>query len=102
RLGSLSGGQRQRALVAQGLAQRSAVLLLDEPSTGLDGPAREAIATALADAAAAGTTVVHVPPDLDEAASAGHCLLLREGRLLAAGAPAAVLTGTTLDAAWGL
>lgn len=36
RLSSLSGGQRQRAFLAQGLAQRADVLLLDEPATGLD------------------------------------------------------------------
>lgn len=35
-LGELSGGQRQRALLGQGLAQRADILLLDEPTTGLD------------------------------------------------------------------
>ncbi|MFF5986780.1 zinc ABC transporter ATP-binding protein AztA [Prauserella flavalba] len=102
RLGSLSGGQRQRALVAQGLAQRSRVLLLDEPTTGLDVPARRTIAAALADAAAAGTAVVHVTHDLAEADRADHCLLLRDGRLLAEGPPTAVLTQDALDTAWGL
>ncbi|PXY29128.1 hypothetical protein BAY59_16020 [Prauserella coralliicola] len=102
RLGSLSGGQRQRALVAQGLAQRSGVLLLDEPATGLDVPARRAIAAALTAAAAAGTAVVHVTHDLAEADRADHCLLLRDGRLLAEGPPAAVLTQDALDTAWGL
>lgn len=47
RLGELSGGQRQRALVAQGLAQESDLLLLDEPTTGLDAEARERISAVL-------------------------------------------------------
>ncbi|MEU6644505.1 zinc ABC transporter ATP-binding protein AztA [Saccharomonospora sp. NPDC046836] len=102
RLGSLSGGQRQRALVAQGLAQRADVLLLDEPTTGLDGPAREAITDALAGEAARGAAVVHVTHDLAEADRADHCLLLGKGRLLAEGPPAGVLTADALDTAWGL
>lgn len=102
RLGTLSGGQRQRVLVAQGLAQRSDVLLLDEPATGLDATARDAIAAALADAASRGTAVVHVTHDLSEAAHADHCLLLAGGHLLAEGPPAEVLTGDAVAAAWGL
>lgn len=102
RLGSLSGGQRQRALVAQGLAQRSAVLLLDEPAAGLDAPAQRAISTALADAAADGVTVVHATHDLAEADRADHCLLLGDGRLVAEGTPNEVLTTGRLETAWGL
>ncbi|MFC4002414.1 zinc ABC transporter ATP-binding protein AztA [Prauserella oleivorans] len=102
RLGTLSGGQRQRVLVAQGLAQRSDILLLDEPTTGLDGPARDIIAGALTDTAARGAAVVHVTHDLADAARADHCLLLSGGRLLAEGAPAEVLTDDAVEAAWGL
>ena len=42
-LGELSGGPRQRVMVAQALVQRAAVLLLDEPLTGLDLPSRQII-----------------------------------------------------------
>ncbi|SOD62221.1 zinc/manganese transport system ATP-binding protein [Streptomyces zhaozhouensis] len=100
-LGSLSGGQRQRALVAQGLAQRPEVLLLDEPTAGLDAEARERIAAALAEAGAAGTTVVHATHDLHLALDADHCLLLADGRPLAEGRPAEVLTPEALRRAWG-
>ncbi|WP_199429642.1 zinc ABC transporter ATP-binding protein AztA [Qaidamihabitans albus] len=90
-LGALSGGQRQRALVAQGLAQESDLLLLDEPAAGLDMTARRHIAEALADATARGVTVVHATHHLDDAMRAEHCLLLREGLLVAEGSPAGIL-----------
>ncbi|TCP54244.1 zinc/manganese transport system ATP-binding protein [Tamaricihabitans halophyticus] len=102
RLSTLSGGQRQRALVAQGLAQNSAVLLLDEPTAGLDLAAKEAITAALNTAAAAGATVVQVTHELTDAANADHCVLLSEGRVLDTGAPSAVLTEDALRTAWGL
>ncbi|UED88768.1 metal ABC transporter ATP-binding protein [Streptomyces profundus] len=100
-LGSLSGGQRQRALVAQGLAQRPELLLLDEPTAGLDAEAGRRVATALDTAVAEGTTVVHATHDLGLALRADHCLLLAHGRLLAEGPPAEVLTPEALRRAWG-
>lgn len=95
-LGELSGGQRQRTLIAQGLAQESDLLLLDEPTTGLDPEARERIATLLAELVADGTTVVQATHDLEAARSADACLLLRDGRLNAQGEPGQVLTTTAL------
>ncbi|GAA3662994.1 zinc/manganese transport system ATP-binding protein [Lentzea atacamensis] len=91
RLSSLSGGQRQRALLAQAFAQDSDLLLLDEPDAGLDSQARQDISAAMADARANGVTVVHVTHDLIEASRADHCLLLQNGRLIAAGDPRTVL-----------
>ncbi|MFI2507578.1 zinc ABC transporter ATP-binding protein AztA [Streptomyces sp. NPDC018972] len=99
-LGELSGGQRQRALIAQGLAQESDLLLLDEPTTGLDPEARERIATLLADLVDDGVTVVHATHDLDAARSADACLLLREGRLVGQGHPEQLLTPSTLARIW--
>jgi zinc/manganese transport system ATP-binding protein len=86
-LGRLSGGQRQRVLVAQGLAQESDLLLLDEPAAGLDPQARRCIDDVLARAAADGVTVVAVTHDPDAAARADHCLQLRDGRLVGEGVP---------------
>nr|WP_234323310.1 zinc ABC transporter ATP-binding protein AztA [Streptomyces bikiniensis] len=99
-LGELSGGQRQRVLIAQGLAQQSGLLLLDEPTTGLDPASRERIATLLAGLVADGTTVVQATHDLEAARAADTCLLLAEGRLVGRGAPGDVLTDDVLARAW--
>lgn len=63
---ALSGGQRQRALLAQGLAQRAPLLLLDEPMTALDVASRRAVNGAVEAAASAGAAVVVVTHDLDD------------------------------------
>ncbi|QFG20588.1 zinc ABC transporter ATP-binding protein AztA [Actinomadura sp. WMMB 499] len=87
-LGGLSGGQYQRVLIAQGLAQRSDLLLLDEPGAGLDRDARRRILEIFDDLVSAGVTIVHATHDADAAAHAAHRLPLREGRLLAEEPPA--------------
>ncbi|MFJ8594996.1 zinc ABC transporter ATP-binding protein AztA [Streptomyces sp. NPDC093598] len=99
-LGELSGGQRQRVLIAQGLAQQSDLLLLDEPTTGLDPEARERITTLLTDLVADGTTVVQATHDLEAARSADACLLLSDGRLVGQGPPEQVLTPGALAKIW--
>ncbi|GGQ33763.1 ABC transporter ATP-binding protein [Streptomyces mutabilis] len=99
-LGELSGGQRQRALIAQGLAQESDLLLLDEPTTGLDPEARERISTLLTELVADGVTVVQATHDLEAARSADACLLLRDGSLAGQGHPDGVLTTAALAEAW--
>ncbi|MFS8197654.1 zinc ABC transporter ATP-binding protein AztA [Streptomyces sp. CWNU-52B] len=99
-LGELSGGQRQRALIAQGLAQESDLLLLDEPTTGLDPEARERIGALLTSLVADGVTVIQATHDLEAARTADTCGLLREGRLVGWGAPDEVLTPTALARMW--
>ncbi|MBN9733833.1 metal ABC transporter ATP-binding protein [Pseudonocardia sp. P1] len=80
-VGSLSGGQRQRTLLAQGLAQRSDLLLLDEAETGLDGSAQELIEGALDDARRDGVTVVRITHDPSTARRSDHCLTVGDGGL---------------------
>ncbi|GAA4906193.1 zinc ABC transporter ATP-binding protein AztA [Nonomuraea thailandensis] len=92
RLSTLSGGQRQRVLLAQGLAQEPGLLLLDEPTTGLDTASRRHIAGVLDRESSRGVTIVHVTHDPAAALRADHCLLLDEGRLVAQGPPGSVLT----------
>ncbi|KAA0235776.1 MAG: Fe(3+) dicitrate transport ATP-binding protein FecE [Acidimicrobiales bacterium] len=96
----LSGGQRQRALIAQALAQQGALLLLDEPLTGLDLPSRERVEQVVADERARGTTVIMTTHDLTEAAAADQVLLVAS-RLVASGRPESVLTTELLAAAYG-
>ncbi|OAN42415.1 zinc ABC transporter ATP-binding protein AztA [Mycolicibacterium iranicum] len=62
-LGELSGGQRQRVLLAQTFAQESSLLLLDEPTTGLDAASAALVIGHLRRLAAAGTTVVAATHD---------------------------------------
>lgn len=97
---ALSGGQRQRAYVAQGLAQRADVLLLDEPITGLDLVTQETIADVVRTEADRGTTVVLTTHDVGNAATADHVVLLAT-ELIAAGPPAEVLTQEHLARAYG-
>lgn len=99
-LGELSGGQRQRALIAQGLTQESDLLLLDEPTTGLDPKARERIAALLTELVTDGVTVVQATHDLEAARSADTCLLLRDGHLVGQGNPEQLLTASALARMW--
>lgn len=81
-LTELSGGQRQRTLVAQGLAQRATVLLLDEPTAGVDAFARDLIAAALDAEVRRGATVVHVTHDDEVIVRADWVVRLEAGRVV--------------------
>ena len=98
--GDLSGGQQQRVLVAQALASDPAVLLLDEPITGLDLPSQLRILEVITTAATAGRTVVYSTHHLAEARRADRVMLL-SGCVLADGAPGDVLVPTLLAEAFG-
>lgn len=96
----LSGGQRQRVLVAQGVAQDTDVLLLDEPVTGLDVKSRKIILNLIDEEVAAGRTVVVTTHALDEARSCDQVLLL-DTTAIAVGTPDEVLTEANLRQAFG-
>jgi iron complex transport system ATP-binding protein len=98
--GELSGGQQQRVLVAQALASDPALLLLDEPITGLDLPSQLRILEVIADSAASGRTVVFSTHHLAEARRADRVLLLA-GCVLADGTPDEVLVPRLLAEAFG-
>lgn len=102
RLGDLSGGQRQRTLLAQTFAQEAPVVLLDEPTVGLDTESRERVARQTLRLAAAGTTVVAATHDVELARRFDFCVLLGAGAVLAAGTPDRVLTESNLAAALSL
>ncbi len=101
---ALSGGERQRVWLASCLAQDTAVLLLDEPTTYLDLRYQVEILDLIRDLADEhGTAVGVVLHDLDQAAAvADRAVLLHDGRVKAAGTPAEVLTAENLTAAYGI
>lgn len=99
-LHELSGGQRQRVYVAQGLAQRADVLLLDEPITGLDMITQETIAEMVRDERDAGRCVVLTTHDVGTASMADLAVLLAT-RVVAAGPPKTTLTPERLAEAYG-
>ncbi|MEO3777250.1 ABC transporter ATP-binding protein [Micromonospora sp. B11E3] len=99
----LSGGQRQRAWIALVLAQDTPLLLLDEPTTYLDLRHQLDVLDLLAGLVDDGRTVVTVLHDLNQACRyADHLLVMKDGRLVAAGAPADVLTSELVDAVFDL
>lgn len=95
RLSHLSGGQRQRVLMAQGLAQRSGVLLLDEPMTGLDLTSREVVLDVINEEVAADRTVIMTTHSLADAKECDLALLL-DTTAVAFGPPSEVLTELNL------
>ena len=91
---SLSGGQRSRASLAVALLGRPDVLVLDEPTVGLDPVLRRdlwALFHELADDGAAVFVSSHV---MDEADRCNRLLLMREGRIIADDSPAAIRAAT--------
>ncbi|QDE33924.1 ATP-binding cassette domain-containing protein [Microbacterium foliorum] len=78
---SLSGGQQQRTLLAQGLARDADLLLLDEPTTGLDATSGLRIREVLREEAARGVAVVCVSHDPAVIGDAEHVVALIEGRV---------------------
>ncbi|ANY08863.1 ABC transporter ATP-binding protein [Pseudonocardia sp. HH130630-07] len=100
----LSGGQRQRVWIAMALAQRTDLLLLDEPTTFLDVNHQIEVLDLLTDLnRRRGTTVVMVLHDLNLAARyADHLVAIADGGVHAAGTPAAVLTEDVVRAVFGM
>jgi ABC-2 type transport system ATP-binding protein len=92
----LSGGQRARVSLATALLGRPELLVLDEPTVGLDPVLRHGLWQLFRGLADAGTTLLVSSHVMDEAYRCDTILLLREGRLLAAEPPAQLLrrTGT--------
>lgn len=99
-LHELSGGQRQRVLVAQGLAQHSNLLMLDEPVTGLDVTSRGLILDVISAELAAGHSVIVTTHDLDDARICDQVLLV-DKHAIAVGTPDEVLTEDHLIHAFG-
>jgi ABC-type Mn2+/Zn2+ transport system ATPase subunit len=100
-IGELSGGQQQRVFLARALAQEPHVLLLDEPFTGVDVGAREALLDLLDGLRGKGITVLVSTHDMETAAQRFELVALLNGRLIAYGAPPDVFTPEHLSEAFG-
>lgn len=102
---TLSQGEKQRVLLARAWMADPALLVLDEPCTGLDVSARELLLAGLARAAAEDVrpTVIYVTHHVEEILPLfSHTLVLREGQVVAQGATRATLTDDVLSRAFGL
>ncbi len=86
----LSGGQQRLAAIAGVLAMEPELLVLDEPTAGLDPRGRARLRTLMADLAAHGVTLLQVTHSMEDAARADHVVVLDQSHVLAAGTPAEV------------
>ncbi len=87
----LPTGVRQRAALAAVLAHRPRLMVLDEPTSGVDLVAREAMWDLLGEIARGGVTVVVTTHVMAEARRCDRLALIAEGRLVATGAPAELI-----------
>jgi iron complex transport system ATP-binding protein len=101
RFATTSQGERQRVLLARALFSDPELLILDEPASGLDLPAREAFIEAQ-EAVSVPTTIVATHHLEEIAPSTTHAALLRDGRLIASGAIDDVLTPQPLEECFGI
>lgn len=94
---SLSGGQRSRLSLAATLLGRPELLVLDEPTIGLDPVLRDRLWGVFRDLADRGTTLVVSSHVMEEAARCDEVLLVREGQVLAFGTPAELTSRTATN-----
>lgn len=101
-LGHLSGGQQQRVLIARALAQQPQVLLLDEPTTGLDIVTQHSVLDLIKRLHRdLGLTVLLVTHDINMIKNHVDRLILLKTRLFAAGPPEEVLRADVLQQVYG-
>jgi iron complex transport system ATP-binding protein len=105
RLSRLSGGEQKAAHLAMAFASLAepygALLLLDEPADSLDVARQALAAEAIRGFARAGGAAVVATHDLNFARSCDVVIVMAEGRLVAAGAPAEALTPDVIASTWG-
>jgi ABC-2 type transport system ATP-binding protein len=88
----LSGGMKQKLALACTLIHQPALIVLDEPTTGVDPMSRREFWKLLSEFLSQGITIVMATPYLDEAERCGRVALLHEGRLLALDRPEVLRT----------
>jgi ABC-2 type transport system ATP-binding protein len=90
RAGQLSGGMKQKLALSCTLIHTPSVLILDEPTTGVDPVSRREFWRILRDLAGRGLALLVSTPYMDEAALCDHVVLMHAGRALVQGAPESV------------
>jgi ABC-2 type transport system ATP-binding protein len=90
RAGALSGGMKQKLALSCALVHRPDVLLLDEPTTGVDAVSRREFWDLLHELRASGLTIVVATPYMDEADRCDRVALMQQGKVLAIDAPSAI------------
>jgi ABC-type Mn2+/Zn2+ transport system ATPase subunit len=101
-LRSLSGGQQQRVYLAQVLAHRADLLVLDEPASGLDAGGKELYLRAVRGELLRGAAVVMATHDIQEEAALCRQVMLMARKVVAIGAPQDVLTPEALLKTFGI
>jgi zinc transport system ATP-binding protein len=91
RIGSLSGGERQRLLFAQALLPAPSLLVLDEPTAGLDAAGEDILEQAIRDFAGSGGTVVWINHDIAQVGEVADALTYINRKVLLDGPPREVL-----------
>ncbi len=100
---SMSGGQRQRTLLARALASRADLLLLDEPTSGMDLAAEKGVMDLIARLhREGGRTVLLVTHQLNLAANYAQRIAILHGSTMTTGDTAAILSASTLSQLYGL
>jgi ABC-2 type transport system ATP-binding protein len=94
KVGTLSGGERARVSLACALLAEPELLVLDEPTVGLDPVLRKDLWDRFHDLAAGGTTLFVSSHVMDEASRCDRLLLMRDGRLIADDTPQALRAAT--------
>jgi len=100
RFGTLSGGQRQRVLIARALVQDAAVLLLDEPLSGVDRSSAQRIHRLFDELRAEGRALLIATHDVAHGRQSDRVLCLN-GRQVAFGPPQSALSMETLEQTYG-
>src|SRR5436309_173693 len=95
--GRLSGGMKQKLALACALVAEPRILLLDEPTTGVDPVSRREFWDSLAQLSAQGMTILLATPYLDEAERCHRVALMHDGRLHRTGTPAELRQGLGLQ-----
>ncbi|WP_019877029.1 metal ABC transporter ATP-binding protein [Sporichthya polymorpha] len=98
---ALSGGQQQRMFLARALLREPDLLLMDEPTTGVDFTSRHEVLHLLGDLNAEGTTILLTTHDLNGVAAHLPSLVALNGTVIAAGSPVEVISGPVLERTFG-